>query len=58
MFGGDSNWRGPLLMLVNALLIRALLSFCAYYGDGFKIECPTGSSSGKLTAAGMTTGAC
>jgi hypothetical protein len=46
MFGGNSNWRGPVWMPVNALLIRALMSFYLYYGDSFKIECPTGS--GKL----------
>ena len=46
MFGGNSNWRGPIWMPVNALLIRALLSFYLYYGDAFKIEFPTGS--GKL----------
>jgi hypothetical protein len=46
MFGGNSNWRGPIWMPVNALLIRALLSYYLYYGDNFKIECPTGS--GKL----------
>jgi hypothetical protein len=43
MFGGNSNWRGPVWMPVNVMLIRALLNFYAYYGDGFKIECPTGS---------------
>jgi hypothetical protein len=43
MFGGNSNWRGPIWMPVNALLIRALLNFYLYYGDNFKIECPTGS---------------
>ncbi len=43
MFGGNSNWRGPIWMPVNALLIRALMSFYLYYGDNFKIECPTGS---------------
>jgi len=43
MFGGNSNWRGPVWMPVNALLIRALLNFYMYYGDNFKIECPTGS---------------
>jgi hypothetical protein len=43
MFGGNSNWRGPIWMPVNAVLIRALLSFYLYYGDNFKIECPTGS---------------
>jgi hypothetical protein len=43
MFGGNSNWRGPIWMPVNALLIRSLLSFYLYHGDNFKIECPTGS---------------
>ena len=43
MFGGNSNWRGPIWMPVNALLIRALLSYYLYYGDNFKVECPTGS---------------
>jgi hypothetical protein len=43
MFGGNSNWRGPVWMPVNALIIRALLQFYLYYGDNFKIECPTGS---------------
>jgi hypothetical protein len=43
MFGGNSNWRGPVWMPVNVVLIRALLSFYLYYGDNFKIECPTGS---------------
>jgi hypothetical protein len=46
MFGGNSNWRGPIWMPVNALIIRALLQYFCYYGDNFKIECPTGS--GKL----------
>jgi hypothetical protein len=43
MFGGNSNWRGPVWMPINVLLYRALLEFYAYYGDGFKVECPTGS---------------
>ena len=43
MFGGNSNWRGPIWMPVNALLIRALLQYYMYYGDKFTIECPTGS---------------
>jgi hypothetical protein len=43
MFGGNSNWRGPVWMPVNVVLIRALLNFYLYYGDSFKIECPTGS---------------
>jgi Mannosylglycerate hydrolase MGH1-like glycoside hydrolase domain len=46
MFGGNSNWRGPIWFPVNAMIIRALLQFYTYYGDSFKIECPTGS--GKL----------
>ncbi|MGL6268805.1 MAG: MGH1-like glycoside hydrolase domain-containing protein, partial [Chitinophagaceae bacterium] len=46
MFGGNSNWRGPVWMPVNIMIIRALLNFYLYYGDNFKIECPTGS--GKM----------
>jgi hypothetical protein len=46
MFGGNSNWRGPVWMPVNALIIRALQQFYMYYGDSFRIECPTGS--GKM----------
>jgi hypothetical protein len=45
MFGGNSNWRGPIWMPVNAMIIRALLNFYLYYGDNFKIECPTGSGN-------------
>jgi Mannosylglycerate hydrolase MGH1-like glycoside hydrolase domain len=43
MFGGNSNWRGPIWMPVNVLLIRALLNYYAYHGDNLKVECPTGS---------------
>lgn len=43
MFGGNSNWRGPVWMPVNALIIRALLNQYIFYGDEFKVECPTGS---------------
>jgi hypothetical protein len=43
MFGGNSNWRGPIWMPVNALIIRALLQYYVYYGDAFTVECPTGS---------------
>ena len=43
MFGGNSNWRGPVWMPVNFLLIRALVLLYGYYGDAFTIECPTGS---------------
>jgi hypothetical protein len=46
MFGGNSNWRGPVWMPVNAMIIRSLLNYYLYYGDNFKIECPTGS--GKM----------
>ena len=43
MFGGNSNWRGPIWMPVNALVIRAVLpNYYTYFGDDFKIECPTG----------------
>ncbi len=45
MFGGNSNWRGPIWMPVNALLVRALLQYYLYYGDSFKVECPTGSGN-------------
>jgi hypothetical protein len=45
MFGGNSNWRGPVWMPINVLLIRALQMYYLYYGDNFKIECPTGSGN-------------
>jgi hypothetical protein len=43
MFGGNSNWRGPVWMPVNFLLYISLLRLSTYYGDSFKVECPTGS---------------
>jgi hypothetical protein len=43
MFGGNSNWRGPIWMPVNLLILRALLHYYAYYGNDFLVECPTGS---------------
>ena len=43
MFGGNSNWRGPIWMPVNGLIIRALLQYYTYFGDEFTVECPTGS---------------
>jgi hypothetical protein len=43
MFGGNSNWRGPLWLPVNMLILRGLLQFYLYYGDTFTIACPTGS---------------
>ncbi|HEY7746007.1 MAG TPA: glucosidase [Desulfuromonadales bacterium] len=46
MFGGNSNWRGPIWFPVNLLILRGLQQAYLYYGDSFRIECPTGS--GKL----------
>jgi mannosylglycerate hydrolase MGH1-like protein len=43
LFGGNSNWRGPIWMPVNYLIIESLQKFHHYYGDQFKVECPTGS---------------
>jgi len=43
MFGGNSNWRGPIWMPVNVLMLRGLLNLYPFYGDDFKVECPTGS---------------
>jgi hypothetical protein len=43
MFGGNSNWRGPIWMPVNALIVRALLNLYGFYGDDLKVECPTRS---------------
>ena len=45
MFGGNSNWRGPVWFPVNLLIIRALLQHYRYYGDDFTVECPTGSGN-------------
>jgi hypothetical protein len=43
LFGGNSNWRGPIWFPTNFLLIESLQKFHHYYGDGFRVECPTGS---------------
>jgi len=43
MFGGNSNWRGPIWMPINYLIIQSLRIYHSYYGDAFQIECPTGS---------------
>jgi len=48
LFGGNSNWRGLIWMPMNVLLLRALLQMYSYYGDDFKVECPTGSGN-KMT---------
>ncbi|MFO1153699.1 MAG: glucosidase [Rhodospirillales bacterium] len=45
MFGGNSNWRGPIWMPVNLMLIRGLITLYQYFGDDFKVECPTGSGN-------------
>ena len=52
MFGGNSNWRGPVWMPVNFVLWVALLRLYAYYGDDFTIECPTGSGR-QMTLLGV-----
>lgn len=43
LFGGNSNWRGPIWFPVNYLLIESLQKFHHYFGDSYKVECPTGS---------------
>jgi hypothetical protein len=43
MFGGNSNWRGPVWMPMNGLIIRGLIQMYPFYGPDFKVECPTGS---------------
>ena len=45
MYGGNSNWRGPIWFPANTVIIRALYQQYAFYGDDFKIECPTGSGN-------------
>jgi len=45
MFGGNSNWRGPVWMPINALIIRGLINLHAFYGDELRVECPTGSGN-------------
>jgi hypothetical protein len=54
MFGGNSNWRGPVWMPINYLLIEALQKFHHYYGDDFLVECPTGSGQ-QLTLRQIST---
>jgi hypothetical protein len=45
LFGGNSNWRGPIWLPINFLLIEALRKFYRYYGDDLQVECPTGSGN-------------
>ena len=66
MFGGNSNWRGPVWFPINMMLIRALLNLHVFYGDTFTVECPAGSGrqlnlyevaseiSGRLTSTFLT----
>jgi hypothetical protein len=50
IFGGNSNWRGPVWLPMNVLIVQSLYGFHTYYGDGFKVECPTGSGVYKTLA--------
>jgi hypothetical protein len=50
MFGGNSNWRGPVWFPVNYLLIEALERYHHFYGDGLRVECPTGSGRSRNLA--------
>ena len=52
MFGGNSNWRGPVWMPINFLLYTSLLRLYAYYGEDFKVECPTRSGN-MMTLLGV-----
>ena len=45
LFGGNSNWRGPIWLPINYLIIESLREFHSYYGDQLKVECPTGSGT-------------
>jgi hypothetical protein len=52
MFGGNSNWRGPVWMPVNVLIVRGLLNLYGFYGEDFTVECPTGSGN-RMTLFGV-----
>ena len=52
LFGGNSNWRGPVWFPINFLMIEALQKFHYYYGDDLKVECPAGS--GKMLTFGRS----
>ena len=54
LFGGNSNWRGPIWFPINIMLLRGLLQLYSYYGDDFRVECPTGSGQ-FLTLFGVST---
>ena len=51
LFGGNSNWRGPVWFPLNVLLLEAMLKFHHYYGDDFKIEFPSGGETTNIAAA-------
>ncbi|GGY99221.1 MGH1-like glycoside hydrolase domain-containing protein [Streptomyces poonensis] len=52
MFGGNSNWRGPIWLPMNVLVVRALLNLYGFYGDELTVECPTGSGN-RMTLYGV-----
>ncbi len=52
LFGGNSNWRGPIWFPVNFLLVESLQKFHHYLGDDFRVECPAGSDSNAHAARG------
>jgi len=51
MFGGNSNWRGPVWFPINIMLVRALMNLHGYFGDQFTVECPTGSRGHRAQPA-------
>ena len=52
LFGGNSNWRGPVWFPVNYLIIESLQKFHHYFGDDYKVECPTGSGNADALGSG------
>ena len=56
LFGGNSNWRGPVWLPTNYLLIEALYEFHRYYGDEFTVECPVGSGQQRTLRGGAMAG--
>ena len=56
LFGGNSNWGGPIWLPVNGLLVRALINYYGYYGPEFTVECPTGSGTARDALRGRRGG--